>query len=95
MTVTKEEVKVRGAELADKIKTVIHEGNVRRIIVKDPHDHTVMEIPVTVGVVAFIAAPVVTAAAALAAVAAEWTIQIDRDPQPEQELLKLEDHQAS
>ncbi|MGP3915951.1 DUF4342 domain-containing protein [Nonomuraea sp. 10N515B] len=44
-----------------------------------------MEIPVTVGVVAFIAAPVVTAAAALAAAAAEWTIQIHRNPQDEQD----------
>ncbi|TMS00291.1 DUF4342 domain-containing protein [Nonomuraea basaltis] len=83
MTVTKEEVKVRGTELTDRVKTAIHEGNVRRIIVKDSHGHTVMEIPVTVGVVAFIAAPVVTAAAALAAIAAEWTIQIHRDPEQE------------
>ncbi|MFI7707534.1 DUF4342 domain-containing protein [Nonomuraea sp. NPDC049480] len=85
MTIAKEEIRVRGAELTEKIKTVIHEGNVSRIIVKDSHGHTVMETPVTVGVVAFIAAPVVTAAAALAAAAAEWTIQIHRDPQDEQD----------
>ncbi|TMR90756.1 DUF4342 domain-containing protein [Nonomuraea basaltis] len=85
MTVTHEEVKVRGTELADKVKSVIHEGNVRRIIVKDSHGHTVMEIPVTVGVVAFIAAPALTAVAALAAAAAEWSIRIERDIQGEQD----------
>lgn len=82
MTITKEEASVRGAELADRISEVIHEGNVRRVIVKDSHGHTVLEIPVTVGVVAFIAAPVVTAVAAVAALAAEWSIQVERDQTP-------------
>lgn len=81
MTVTREEVKVHGSELADQVKTLIHEGNVRRIIVKDSHGHTVMEVPVTVGVVALIAAPVVTAVAAMAVAAAEWSIQVERHPQ--------------
>ncbi|MFF0862012.1 DUF4342 domain-containing protein [Nonomuraea sp. NPDC003560] len=84
MTVTREEVKVHGSELADKVKTLIHEGNVQRIIVKDSHGHTVMEVPLAVGVVAFIAAPVVTAVAAMAAAAAEWSIQVERHPQDEQ-----------
>ncbi|MCT9932178.1 DUF4342 domain-containing protein [Planotetraspora sp. A-T 1434] len=79
MAVTREEVRVHGTELADRIKQIIHEGNVRRIIVKNSHGHTVMEIPVTLGVVAFIAAPVATAAAALAALAAEWSIQVERE----------------
>ncbi|MFD0883326.1 DUF4342 domain-containing protein [Streptosporangium algeriense] len=79
MTVTKEEVRVRGAELAEKIKEFIHEGNICRIIVKNAHGHTVLEVPVTVGVVAFIAAPVVTAVGALAALAAEWSIEVERD----------------
>ncbi|MEW9530243.1 DUF4342 domain-containing protein [Microbispora sp. NPDC049125] len=78
MTVTKEEVRVRGTELADKIKQLIHEGNVRRVIVRNPQGHTVLEVPVAVGVVAFIAAPVVTAVAAIAALAAEWPIEIQR-----------------
>ncbi|WP_336206782.1 DUF4342 domain-containing protein [Nonomuraea sp. LPB2021202275-12-8] len=78
MTVTREETKVHGTELAERIKKLIHEGNVRRIIVKDSHGRTVLEVPVTVGVGAFILAPVVTAVSALAALAAEWTIQIER-----------------
>jgi hypothetical protein len=78
MTVTKEETRVRGPELAEKIKKLIHEGNVRRISVKDSHGNTVLEVPVTVGVGALIIAPVVTAVSALAALAAEWNIQIER-----------------
>ncbi|MEU4579832.1 DUF4342 domain-containing protein [Nonomuraea sp. ATR24] len=78
MTVTREETKVRGHELTEKIKQVIHEGNVRRIILKDSHGNTVLEVPVTVGVAALIVAPVITAVGALAAMAAEWNIQIER-----------------
>ncbi|MEU8359772.1 DUF4342 domain-containing protein [Nonomuraea sp. NPDC048882] len=81
MTVTKEDVKVRGTELARKLKTALHEGNVHRIIIKDSHGHTVMEIPLTAGAVAFVAAPFLTVLAGLAAVAAEWTFRIERQLQ--------------
>lgn len=63
---------------------MIHEGNIQRIIIKDSHGHTVMEVPVTVGVVAFIVAPVLTAVAAMAAAAAEWSIEVERHAQDEQ-----------
>lgn len=75
---TKEQIRVKGEALVDKVKELIHEGNVRRIIVKNDEGHTVMEVPVTVGVVGAIVAPVVTAIAAIAALAAEWTIEIER-----------------
>ena len=52
-----EELKVKGSELADKIKELLHEGNVRRIIVKDERGHTFMEIPLTVATIGVIAAP--------------------------------------
>lgn len=75
---TREQIRVKGEALVDKVKELIHEGNVRRIIVKNDEGHTVMEVPVTVGVVGAIVAPVVTAIAAIAALAAEWTIEIER-----------------
>ncbi|WP_187414674.1 DUF4342 domain-containing protein [Nonomuraea sp. PA05] len=81
MTVAKEHVRSRGTELAGKIKNVLHEGNVRRIIVKDSHGRAVMEVPVTVGAVAFVAAPFLTVAATLAAVASEWTVRVERQVQ--------------
>jgi hypothetical protein len=72
------ETRLRGEELADKAKQLIHEGNVRRLIIKNDKGHTVMEVPVTAGVVAAIAAPVVTAVGAIAALANDWTIEVER-----------------
>lgn len=77
-TSMRETARVEGRALAEKVKELIHEGNVRRITVKNDEGHTVMEIPVTAGVVAFIAAPVATAVGAIAALAGHWSIEIDR-----------------
>jgi predicted regulator of Ras-like GTPase activity (Roadblock/LC7/MglB family) len=73
-----EEVRVKGADLGDKVKELLHEGNVRRIIVKNGEGQTVMEIPVTAGVVVAVIAPIVTALGAIAALAAEWSIEVQR-----------------
>ena len=51
-----EEAQVFGRDLVDKVKTLIHEGNVRRIIVKDEHGNTFVEIPVTVAAIGTILA---------------------------------------
>ena len=75
---TREQFRVTGDGLAAKVKELIHEGNVRRIIVKGEDGHTVVEIPVTVGVLGAILAPALTGIAAIGALAAEWTIEIER-----------------
>ncbi|MFD8496756.1 DUF4342 domain-containing protein [Amycolatopsis sp. NPDC059657] len=72
----------KGQALVAKVKELIHEGNVRRIVVKNDEGHTVMEIPVTAGVVAAIAAPVVTAIGAIAALTKEWTIEVEHRTPP-------------
>lgn len=77
---SKETAKLKGQALVAKVKELIHEGNVRRIIVKNDEGHTVLEIPVTAGVVALVAAPVVTAVGAIAALAKEWSIEVERTP---------------
>ncbi len=77
---SKENLKVRGDVLAAKVKDLLHEGNVRRIIVKNDQGHTVMEIPVTAGVLVAVVAPVLTAVAAVAALAGNWEIEIYRVP---------------
>jgi hypothetical protein len=74
---TKRAERFRGQELVARVKELIHQGNVRRVRVKNDEGHTVLEIPVTAGVVAAIAAPVVTAIGAIAALAKEWTIEVD------------------
>jgi hypothetical protein len=73
-----ETTKVRGELLAAKVKELLHEGNVRRIVVKNDEGHTVMEIPVTAGVIAVVALPIVTAVGAIAALANDWTIEVHR-----------------
>jgi len=73
-----EEIKVLGNELVDKVKTLIHEGNVRRIIIKDDHGHTFVEIPVSVAAVGAVFAPVLAAVGAIAAMAAKFTIVVEK-----------------
>jgi hypothetical protein len=73
-----EEMKVVGKDLADKVKALIHEGNVRRIIIKDEHGHTFVEIPVTVAAVGAVFAPILAAVAALAAMAAKFTVVVEK-----------------
>ena len=77
-----DEIKVFGHELADTVKKLIHEGNVRRIIIKNEQGHTFVEIPVTVAAVGAVFAPIVAAVGALAAMAANFTIVIERVPDP-------------
>jgi hypothetical protein len=73
-----EEFRVTGGEILDKIKEIFHEGNVRRIILKDEKGRTFMEIPLTVGVVGAIFAPVLAAVGAVAALASNLTIVVER-----------------
>jgi hypothetical protein len=74
-----ESFKVHGEELLKKIKEVINEGNVRKITIKDKNEKTLMVIPLTVGVVGAVLAPVLAAVGAIAALVTECTISIERD----------------
>jgi hypothetical protein len=79
-----EELKVQANELADKIRELIHEGNVRRIIIKDEHGHTFMEIPLTVATVGVVLAPVLAAVGAIATLVAKFHVVVERTtPTPE------------
>jgi len=72
-----EEVKVAADELVRKVRELLHEGNVRRIIVKKD-GHIVMEIPLTIAAIGVIAAPVLAAIGALAAFVGKYTIVIEK-----------------
>jgi hypothetical protein len=76
---TTEKFDVKGGHLVAKVKELVHEGNVRRIIIKDSRGRTALEIPVTLGVVGFLLAPTMAAIGALAAVAADYSIEVERD----------------
>ena len=72
-----ESVKVKGAHLVETVKHLVHEGNVRRIVIKQDA-HTIAEFPLTAGVVGVALAPLVAAVGALAAILTECTIEVER-----------------
>jgi hypothetical protein len=77
-----EQIKVAGKDVVDKVGELIHEGNVRRLIIKNEHGHTLFEVPVTVATIGVIAAPVLAAAGAIAAMVGYCTIEVERNTPP-------------
>ncbi len=81
-----EEVEVAGAQLVERVKELIAEGNVRRLIIRSPEDKVLLEIPLTFGVVAggilTMIAPFLAALGGIAALVARVKIQIIRDDPP-------------
>ncbi len=77
----REEIHVQGQDLADKVKEIIHEGNARRIIIRQG-EHVVLELPLTVGVIGTLLAPWLAAVGAVGALVANCTIEVVRSEQP-------------
>jgi hypothetical protein len=77
-----EQFKVQASQLGDKIQELIHEGNVRRIIIKDEHGHTFMEIPLTVATIGAVLAPILAAVGAIATLVARFDIVVERSTPP-------------
>jgi hypothetical protein len=76
-----ESFKVAGQQLVDAVKRLVHEGNVRRVIIK--HDgHTIAEFPLTIGVIGAVLAPMLAAIAAIAAAVKECTVEVERMEPP-------------
>jgi len=74
-----EEFHVNGEELLAKIKKLVHEGNIRRIIIKDKDDKVLIEFPLTVGVVGLILAPTLAAVGTIAALVSEANIVVEKN----------------
>jgi hypothetical protein len=75
---TREEHTVRGERLLETVKRLIHEGNVRRIIIKNEEGRTLIEVPLTLGVVGTALVPVWAAIGAIAALVANCSIVVVR-----------------
>ncbi len=73
-----ESFKVTSEQLVDAVKKLLHEGNVRRVVIKQDA-RTIAEFPLTVGVIGAVLAPVLAAVGALAAVLTECTIEVERE----------------
>lgn len=74
----KEEFKVKGEEVLKKVNELIKEGNVRRITIKDKSGNTIIEFPMTLGLIGAILAPMLAAVGAFAALVTECTISVER-----------------
>jgi phage-related minor tail protein len=73
-----EDMKVTGAQLKEKVKELVKEGNVRRITIKDKDGNVILSIPVTIGVIGAVLAPILAAVGAVAALVADCTISVER-----------------
>ena len=76
--ISREELSVSSEDLVKKVKELIHEGNITRVIVKDEKGKVLMEIPATVGVIGAVIAPWLAALGAIAAFATRCTIVVER-----------------
>ena len=74
-----EEIQVKGRDLVDKVRDLIHEGNVQRIVVKDENGNIFMEIPVTLAAIGVILAPLLAAVGAISALVGKFTIVVVRN----------------
>jgi hypothetical protein len=74
----KVEYEVSGDALVSKVKELLHEGNVRKLIIKDEQDRVLIEVPLSLGVIGALLLPVWAAIGAIAALAAKLTIVVEK-----------------
>jgi hypothetical protein len=78
-----EEHRVTGEGLVARVKELVRQGNIRRIIIKNDEGHTILEIPLTVGVVGAVLLPLWAALGAIAALASHYTLVVEKRPEGE------------
>ena len=72
-----ETIRLQGSEILEKLKQIIHEGNARRVVIKQG-EHIIAEFPLSAGVVGTLVAPVLAAVGALVALVKDCSIEVDR-----------------
>ncbi len=75
-----EEFKVSGAKLMEKLKSLIKEGNVRRIVLRNPEGRVLLDLPLNAGIAASALLPFWAAVASVAVLATDYTVLVERDP---------------
>ncbi|MEX2180530.1 MAG: DUF4342 domain-containing protein [Gemmatimonadaceae bacterium] len=75
-----EEIKVTGAKLIERLKALIKEGNVRRILLRNPEGRVLLDMPLNAGIAATALLPFWAAVGSIAVLATDYTIQVERDP---------------
>ena len=76
--IKKEEFKVSGEEVVKKVKELVKEGNIRRIIIKNEEGKTLIEVPLTIGAIGAVLLPIWAAIGAIAALVANCTIIVEK-----------------
>ncbi len=77
-----DEFQIKGEEVLTKVRELVHEGNVRRIVIQNADGKTVLEVPLTVGVVGALLLPTAAAIGAVAALVTDCTIKVFREEEP-------------
>ena len=75
-----EEIKVSGAKLVGQLKALMKEGNVRRVVLRNPQGRVLLDVPLNAGLAASVLLPFWAAVASVAVLATDFTIQVERDP---------------
>lgn len=73
-----DEFQVKGEQLLSKVKELVHQGNIRRLVIANDEGKTLVEVPLTVGVVGALLIPTAVAIGAIAAVVTDCTIRVER-----------------
>jgi hypothetical protein len=74
-----QEFRVAGDDLLERIKSIVREGNARHIVLKNSDGVTVAEFPLSIGVIGAVVTPMIAAVGAVAALAAQWTIVVEKN----------------
>ncbi len=75
-----EEFKVSGAKLVEKLKALIKEGNVRRIVLRNPEGRVLLDVPLNAGIAGVALLPFWAAVASVAVLATDYTVLVEREP---------------
>ena len=86
-----DEFQIKGEEVLAKVRELVHEGNVRRITILNHDGRTVLEVPLTVGVVGALLLPTAAAIGAVAALVTDCTIKVVREKEPAGDIPEVGD----
>ncbi len=76
-----DEIKVTAGKLKSTLQALIREGNVRRVVIRNPAGRTLLDMPLAAGVAGAVLLPLWVAVGAVVALASEFTIAVERDPE--------------
>ena len=75
-----EEFKVTGAKLMERLRALVKEGNVRRIVLRNPEGRVLLDLPLNAGIASAALLPFWAAVASVAVLATDYTVLVERDP---------------